>query len=215
MKPNVLIGTPAYNSQVHTDFVHSLIGIESAKNANLLNYSLCTIGNESLITRARNSIISVFYNNPQFTHLLFIDADLGFPKEALPLLLQQEKDVIGIPVPLKGIDENGNKVYNVGKKLTYPDENGVFITEHIGNAFLMISRKASKDLCETANKYKPSGLTRGDRQHNTQFDVFQVGVKNGIYLSEDYFVCHKLRFLGYDIFVYPNINITHNGIFSF
>ena len=214
-KFNIMLGVPAYGGNVHTDFVHSLLGIESARDHELLEYSLMTISNESLITRARNTIISAFYHNKQFTHLFFIDSDLGFPEKTLPLLLKQNKDVIGVPVPLKGTDDKGNSVLNVGKQLSEMDENGVCEVEHIGNALLMLNRKAAETLCNNSDIYKPSSLTRGDRQSNEQFDVFQVGVKDGVYLSEDYFICHKLRDLGFKINVLNGIPVRHNGNYVF
>jgi hypothetical protein len=185
-KPNLLLGVPAYGSMVHTDFVHTMFNIEQAKDANILNYSLMTIGNESLITRARNTIISTFYYNKQFTHLFFIDADIGFDKLVLPNLLKEDKDVIGCKVPLKGTDENGNNVYNIGEITSLNAKLNTFEVDHIGNAVLMLSRKACEDLCNNSDIYKPSTLTRGNKQEEEQFDVFQVGVKDGIYLSEDY-----------------------------
>jgi hypothetical protein len=214
-KPNVMLGVPAYGSMVHTDFVHTMFNIEQAKDANVLDYSLMTLGNESLITRARNTIISAFYHNKQFTHLFFIDADIGFNKYVLPNMLSESKDVIGCKVPLKGKDQNGNPVFNVGKVLKSLDNCNTVEVEHVGNAVLMLSRKACTSLCETSNTYEPSTLTRGEKSDKPQFDVFKVGVKNGVYLSEDYFLCHRLMELGYTINVLKESNITHNGNYSF
>src|SRR5690606_22336709 len=52
----LMIGTPAYNGMVHVDFVHSLMSIAAAG----IRYTLVTTGGESLITRARNGILSRF-----------------------------------------------------------------------------------------------------------------------------------------------------------
>ena len=64
---NILIGTPAYNGQLHVDYLHSLLNFARAG----ITYSVVTISNESLITRARNSILATFDANAAFTHLLF------------------------------------------------------------------------------------------------------------------------------------------------
>ena len=90
-KPNIVIGTPAYNHQVHTDYLHSILAFHRAG----INFSLMTIGNESLITRARNTIITKFHEHKDFTHLIFIDADIFLTAEDLQRLLEQNKDVIG------------------------------------------------------------------------------------------------------------------------
>jgi len=213
-KPHILIGTPCYGGNCHADFVHSLMGIIQAQQAGLLDYSLMTITNESLITRARNTIISTFFHNKNFTHLFFIDSDLGFPKELLPTMLKQNKSVIGCPVPLKGFDKNNNSVFNVGKVFE-EKSNNVYTVEHVGTALFMLDRFSAENLCNNSEKYYPSSLSRGLKQEDTQFDVFNVGVKNGVYLSEDYYVCHKLRDLGFDIHIQNGFSIKHNGNYTF
>jgi len=51
-----------------------------------------------------------------------------------------------------------------------------------------------------------------DRMH---CGVFKVGVVNGDYLSVDFWVCHRLRQMGYRIFVDPEIATRHQGTTQF
>ena len=67
MKINVFIGTPAYNSMVHTDYMHSIISYYEAR----ISFTIMTLGNESLITRGRNTCLSYFHSMVGFTNLLF------------------------------------------------------------------------------------------------------------------------------------------------
>ena len=83
LKVNIFIGTPCYNSMVHSDFLHSIMSFHEYK----IPFSLMTIGNESLITRGRNTVISYFYSTMNFTHLLFLDADIHLPAMGLIQLL--------------------------------------------------------------------------------------------------------------------------------
>ena len=90
----------------------------------------------------------------------------------------------------------------------------------MGTAILMLSRKAVNALVAWASKndhvYWPNKHTRGDTQPDIKmYDVFQTGVVDGEYDSEDYFVCRVLRELGFDIYVDPNIPCKHNGMFVF
>ena len=62
-----------------------------------------TIGNESLITRARNTIVQLFMDG-DYTHLLFIDADLAFNPTAVIRMLEYDKDVVTGIYPRKTID---------------------------------------------------------------------------------------------------------------
>jgi len=215
MKPNVLIGTPAYGGNCHADYVHSILGFRDG-TPEYYDFSLITITNESLITRGRNTILSVFKNSPELTHLLFLDADMGVPKDMLYRLLQHDKDVIGVPVPLKGFDAKNNPVFNVGEILG--EEGSLLKTSKVGTAILLFSRKVVDDLCEGADQYTSTGPTRrGDDTaiNPMMYDVFQVGVVDGDYLSEDFWVCHKLIDLGYDLWLDHNISVKHNGNFTF
>lgn len=209
----IFIGTPAYNSMVHTDFLHSIIDLYE----NGIQFALMTLGNESLITRGRNSILSYFYNTTDFSHLLFIDADVRVKAADIIKMISFNKDVIGAPVPLKGYDSNGNKVYNTGNMLGV--EGDLTKTDRIGTAVFMLSRKAVESLVNNAKSmndvYHSNPHTRGDKQDMLMYDVFKTGVRNSIYDSEDFYVCNTLIELGYDVFVYPEAEVIHNGMFRF
>lgn len=139
---NVFIGTPAYNSMVHTDYMHSLISYYENK----IPFAVMTIGNESLITRGRNSVISYFHTTVNFSHLLYLDADIWLHASGLARLLQHDKDVIGVPVPLKGFNkETGRPVYNTGRMLEEVElEDGTKLikTDRVGTAVFMLSKDA-------------------------------------------------------------------------
>jgi len=69
-----MIATPAYGGQVHIDYLHSVISFKEIPGVSTV---VVTLGNESLITRARNNLFSMFlYSNADY--LFFLDADIGF-----------------------------------------------------------------------------------------------------------------------------------------
>jgi len=90
----------------------------------------------------------------------------------------------------------------------------------------MLSRKAVdalvKDAIENKDIYYGNSHTRGDKIEDTKmYDVFKVGVVDkdflitGDYLSEDYYVCNRLRKLGFEIYVDINVKTQHNGMYVF
>lgn len=206
---HVMIGTPAYGGMVHTDFVLALLRYQQ----NGIRFTLVTIGNESLITRARNSLVSIFHHRKEFSHLLFLDADVGLPAEGLQSMLGHGKDVIGAPVALKGRDAHGNRIFNIGR--ARGEDGPLTINERIGTAALMLSRRAVDALVEDAKGdgrvYQRMGTLHGDTGPAVHFDVFRVGVVDGEYLSEDYWVCLALRRLGFSVYVDPEIVTQHYG----
>lgn len=207
---NILIGTPAYAGQVHTDYVHALLSFYRAG----VRFSLMTIDKESLITRARNAIISQFAELTDYSHLLFLDGDVYIDGEDVKRLLDHDKDVIGAAVPLKGTDNRGKQLYNAGQALR--QEGSLVVSDRIGTAVLMLSRPAVAALIDDAKSEKRVYSSSPDhhqsnKSHVPQYDVFQVGVVDGQYLSEDYWVCHRLRELGLEIHVDPAIRVRHHG----
>jgi hypothetical protein len=211
-KPLLMIGTPAYGGMVHIDYLSS---ISEYYRANL-NFAVSTIGNESLITRARNSILSKFYEESQYTHLLFLDGDVYLPAEGLKRLLSHQVDVVGAAVPLKGYNERGERIFNVGQCLG--EHGGLQIVERIGTAALMMSRAAVNALVAEAEKAGDTYqrlLSRGSPLARIHYDVFKVGVVNGDYLSEDYWACLSLRRMGFQIHFDPEISTRHQGTTEF
>jgi hypothetical protein len=207
---NLLIGTPAYAGQVHVDYVSALLVFQRQA----IPFTLMTIGNESLITRARNTIISAFHARREFTHLLFLDGDVYLPYEGLARMLQSGKDVVGAPVALKGLGPDGRRLFNVGKALG--EDGPLLVAERVGTAALLLSRAAADALVEDAKReqrvYERSAAAGQSGSETIQYDVFRVGVVDGDYLSEDFWICHVLRRLGFLIHVDPTIVTRHNGV---
>lgn len=207
-----MIGTPAYGGMVHLDYLNSI----SDYYRSGLPFAISAIGNESLITRARNAILSRFYEDRAYSHLLFLDADVHLSAAGLKQLIEHDVDVVGAPVALKGFNERGERVFNIGR--TLGERGGLHEVERIGTAALLLSRAAVETLVEEA---KQSGavydrpLSRGASSPEKHFDVFRVGVVDGDYLSEDFWICHRLRQFKYRVFVDPQIVTRHQGITEF
>ena len=206
---NLLIGTPAYGSLVHTEYMRAVFGFGSAG----VRFELATIGNESLITRARNTILAMFHARAEFTHLLFRDADVHLPAEDLLRMLAANVPVLGAPVALKGFDAAGNRIWNVGPSR---GASGTLIqVAQVGTAALLLSRAACTALVEDAiadgRVYAPNTPSDGRFQTDVHFDVFRAGVQDGVYLSEDFWVCRRLWALGFDVLIDPSVITTHHG----
>lgn len=216
LRVNILLGTPCYNSMLHSDYLHSIISFHERK----LPFAVLTLGNESLVNRGRNTIISYFYRMENFSHLLFMDADIHLHADGLVRLLAHEKDVIGAPVALKGYDKKtGEPVYNTGK-LIEDKGSGLITTDRIGTAVLLLSRKAVdalvKHAIDNGDIYMGNPNTRGDSVDDIRmYDVFKTGVIDGEYLSEDYWACKTLRELGFEVYVDATVETRHNGIYCF
>lgn len=209
--PRLMIGTPAYGGMMHSDYVSSLLRYQNEK----IDFALMSIGNESLITRARNTIVSEFHARATFSHLLFLDADVQLPPQGLQRMLASGCDAIGAAVALKGRNAQGGRIFNIGKLLG--EDGPLYKVERIGTAALLLSRAAVDALVDDARTdgrvYSSGFDLRGvEMKAGVQYDVFRTGVVGDEYLSEDYWVCRELRRLGFDIHLDPTILTRHSGM---
>lgn len=207
-----MVGTPAYNSQVQVEYVRTLLEM----SANGLSYSLYAVTSDSLVARARNSILARFHEHRDFTHLFYLDADVGIRGRDVRRLLEHGKDVIGAPVRIK-LKEEGKPIFSVGEVLS---RSGTLASvTRIATAALMLSRSAVDKLVANADEndraYPADSLMLGDVASGMHYDVFRQGVRDGVYVSEDYQVCYDLRSLGFEIFADLAIRTKHFGMSEF
>jgi Flp pilus assembly protein TadG len=133
-------------------------------------------------------------------------------------MMNSPHDVIGAPVALKGLQPDGSPHLNISDPVNI--KGGYQTVKHVGNAAMMLSRKAVTSLIQYAIQNndvytKTSMATNNVRQQANDgeyYDVFKVSIdENKVYLSEDYHVCKTLIQLGYQVVIDPRVKTRHNG----
>ena len=104
MSPKIFIGTPCYGNMLTADYFKSCLQLTALATQKKIELQFGTIGNESLVTRARNTLVQLFMDNKNYTHLLFIDADLAFNPESVFRMLDLDEDVVTGVYPRKQIN---------------------------------------------------------------------------------------------------------------
>ncbi len=178
-----------------------------------LEWSLDTLVNESLIPRGRNALVARAMHNQRATHMMFLDADIGFEPEYILMLLQEDVDVIGGGYPKKSlpIDYVINPLHN-GES----DENKAEV-ERIGTGFLMFKRHVFSRMAEKMPELKyidDCGLDPSINQH--LYAYFECGLfGEKVFMSEDWLFCNRWRKLGGRIFISKRFALTHIGNYAF
>lgn len=178
-----------------------------------LDWTMETMTNESLISRARNTLVAKFLNTPGSTHLMFIDADIGWEPWHLLVLLNRDVDVIGGLYPMKSLPikwvVNGFDGAEEG-----PD--GLQEVSKTGTGFMLVKRHVFEKL-EQHPAVKPFkndiGLPKELDQHLRTY--YDTAVRENRYYSEDWTFCENWRDMGGKVWVDKRVLLRHSGSYVF
>jgi len=91
-KKKIFVATPMYGGQCHGMYTKSTADLAKMGQAYDIDIRFFYLFNESLITRARNYCADEFVRS-DFTHLMFIDSDIGFdPNDVLSLAAMMDEN---------------------------------------------------------------------------------------------------------------------------
>lgn len=191
-KKKLFLATPMYGGMCAGMYTRSIADLAAVCSKYQIQLQLYFLFNESLITRARNYCVDEFMRSTA-THLMFIDADIGFnPQDVIALLGLQtdesEYDVIGGAYPKKCIswekikqavdkgvaDEDasvldkyvGDYVFNPKSGVNEIPLNEPVEVRELGTGFMMIRRKTFE---EYQKKY-PHAWYKPDHVRTEAFD---------------------------------------------
>ena len=179
-----------------------------------IDWTVETMTNESLISRARNTLTAKFLHTKESTHLMFIDADIGWEPWHLLAMLNHQKDVVGGLYPMKSLPVKW--CVNGIPGTPQDDPSGLVEVTKTGTGFLLMKR----DVFEKLNAHpavKPFTNDIGldpalDKYMKTYFDT---AVRENRYYSEDWTFCENWRDLGGQIFVDKRVLLKHTGTYVF
>ena len=208
-----------YNHTCNTEYMMSILKLLNADKETGLNMSFYPIFFESLVSRARNAAVAHFLEDPENTHLLFIDSDIIFEPEDVFKLLQADKEVIAGIYPKKYIVWDRLKKNPEAERVDFPMGGSLTMTEdnlieldYLPTGFLLISRTAIEKIITAHPELKYRNDIDGYMSAGDNFyDLFKVGIRNGIYESEDWGFCSLWKGVGGKVLIHPDINVKHLG----
>ena len=209
----VHIAMPCYGGMLTESTFLSFIKFSNTAREFGIDWTLETLVNESLISRARNTLTAKFLHQGSGTHLMFIDADIGWEPWHLLSLINHDKDVIGGLYPLKVMPLKW--VVN-GVADAETEENGILEVSKTGTGFLLIKRNVFEKLVKhpAIKQYKNDiGLPISyDQYMRTYFDT---AVRENRYLSEDWTFCSNWIDMGGKVYVDKRVLLRHAGHFNY
>jgi len=179
-----------------------------------IDWTMETMTNESLISRARNTLTAKFLHNKDSTHLMFIDADIGWEPWHLLVMLNAQKDVIGGLYPMKSLPVkwcvNGFEGAEVSEDGTLQE------VSKTGTGFMLIKRDVFEKLnAHPATKPFINDIGLPPELNPYMKTYFDTAVRENRYYSEDWTFCENWRDIGGQVWVDKRVLLKHTGTYVF
>lgn len=235
--PKILIATPAYGEVFYTPYVSSIFSLTRMLERRKWGSNFVAISFAE-IAESRNYLLTFWYDKTDASHILFIDADMGFESALIARMVEFDKPVVGTVYPKRQLNVNriatlaarGEQIDRAivkghefviqparGKALRI--QKGFVEVEGCGAGILLIQRfcvdsmlQRIPELSDADVKYENS-LAKDLGRVIRAFDVLRV---DGRRVSEDFAFCHRWRSIcGGEIWANVEHEITHIGLREF
>ena len=232
---NLVVATPCFGGQVSSIYASSIFRLQSALHPmSNVDLKVHLRDGDALITRARANLVTLFLDDPAATHLLFIDADIGFTPEQVFRLIETGADMVAGVYPIKRVNWNkakraieADRPNVAAASLDYvleiddPDRvvvvNGFARVRYAGTGFLMIRRHVIEKMC----RHPDYASLQFSREHSidalagspNRFALFEcmIDAATGTYLSEDFAFCKRWTDIGGEIWADLDSRLDHVG----
>lgn len=228
-----------YNHTCHTAFMFSLMRFVLACKERQLSVTLFPITFDSLISRARNAATAHFLSG-DYTHMLFIDADIEFNPEDVFKLIGINKGVVSAGYPQKWL--NADKLKHVfsgsaasgGAIPADPMElctnhsvhlepqasiQPVMTAKYCTTGFLLIQRPVIEALTQAYPERRYVNDVDGYMSANPDafYNLFTVEIhpETKRYESEDYGFSRLWKSIGGEIYIATDITLKHYGWYGY
>jgi hypothetical protein len=212
-KCHLHIGIPCYGGMVSEPTMTSFLRFILLAQQAGLNWSLDTMVNESLVTRARNNLMAKMMTNKEATHFLFIDADIRFEPDAILRMIACDKEVIGGLYPKKALPVN----YVINLRPETKIQGDIFTVDTMGTGFLLFKRHVYEKLIAAHPETKyVDDVGLGKQYEPMMYSIFDCEIdERGHYLSEDWLFCRRWAKLGGEIWAHGKVLLNHIGHYEF
>jgi hypothetical protein len=234
---SVAIATPTHRGLFSAAYVRSLWGLQQACIQRGIRVELLMLPNQSMVDRARNILAGFFLHKTDYSHLLFIDDDMGFEvADALKMFNWPQHDVVAAAYPCKEIDwarvkhavlhnpdidpqqlpQIAGKYDGMHTFLHEGDSLAAALDEPMqvgeaGTGMMLISRACLLRLADDGIPCARANAANDFPLH----EFFRQKVKDGRLLGEDFYFCDLVREHGGAVYLCAWSTIVHSGQYEF
>ncbi len=220
--PRVLMIVPSYRESIEIQQLTdpSREAVQADLAAHGIGSGRASIYGDSLVARMRQRGVNQFMKS-RATHLLWCDLDIEpLDPTCVREMLATGHDVIAGACPFKNTDRKvvcnllpgALDAMQESGTLEAPD--GCIEVQDAGTGFMLVSRKAIVALMQAHPELLH--FSGGKSDHGEPlWAIYDTGVVDGVYRSEDYMFCHLWRQLGGKVYVHLASTFRHYGTHGF
>lgn len=242
LNQKLAILTPMYGGACMANYCVGMVDLGRKLTEAGVPFDFHTLSNESLIQRARNVLLHRALKDTATTHILMVDADIGFePDDVLRMLaldvdfvcgaysrkqIEWERVRAAVQAGVGDIDAHASSTFVHGLD-GLVDVNGIrdqrlVEIRRAGTGFMLLRRSVFMTLMHSGMvaTYRNRQIVlsdelagRGDRI--TAFFHCPLDPREDDLISEDYYFCDAWRNTGGKIYLAPWVRLSHFGTWSF
>lgn len=218
-QPKVFVAVPAYGQVIFSTTTSSLIALSRALQMQGFDGGFGTLSYPDIV-EIRNIFLTIWYDRIQTSHMLFIDADMGFSPQLILDMIAFNKPLVGALCPKKKLPiEFAGRAKNGDAKVV----NGFMEVNGIGGAVMLISRETVTAMLQ---KFPEINDTVTVKNHAAKQILDGQGVTrlikafnkvhiDGEEFSEDLSFCHRWNQCGGDVWANITHPVTHVGLYEY
>jgi hypothetical protein len=229
--PVVFIATPMYGGMATAAYTSSLAQTPATFMRNGLDLCYMFRVNDSVVASARNHLAHQFLES-QATHLMWIDADIGFNPMDIVSMVYADKDIVCGIYPKKEIEwnrvaqaaKNGvpaerlsahvgsfvvNLLPNSAAAKDEPSSEELFEIAGGGTGFMLIKRRVFDALSPAVGEYVQEQIVI------KEFYSTCIDPESREFMTEDYHFCKLAHNHGFKIYAAPWVHLSHTGTYVY
>jgi hypothetical protein len=197
-------------------YMLGMVELRSEMQRREMPLHLCALRHESQVHRGRNSIVARFLAGDA-SHLLFIDADIGFSADAVFRLLAHRQPMVGGAYRLKDANRRSYAFLPLPRAERLPS--GLVEVAGLPGGFLMLQRGCVERMVGAYHALRHDRAVQQDEPREPWQDnlcqLFGNPIVDGVELGEDLAFCRRWRDIGGRVWLDPHILLQHWGMTCF
>ncbi|WP_342163537.1 hypothetical protein [Methylobacterium sp. SD21] len=241
-RPGIFVATPVYGAACYMPYVTGLLSLQKICAEAGIGFDYFYVSGTALLHEHRNVAAAAFMHHSDLSHLLYVDADIGFDGADILRMFVEQREVVLGPYPAKHINWHGvvetarqnpdlpaheialrmadysTNFYGLDDRSTLT-ANGLNEIHAGGAGLMMIARSALARIDRAypgARSRFPDAYRHLVPNIDTLVEYFAFDREpDGRLLSEDLTFCKRWREIGGKIYAAPWVRTTHVGPFYF